>query len=283
MAFSLDLGFRRKLVKFEPGEESIRGNNLPPIQRPEEDDPIEVRNVGGSSDSSDAEPIALPRATVDMSNPQADSSAEVSPPKSGVLVARPSEMHVRAGKGVTWDVKGITLRRRSRRRKWWLIASVALLIFVLFTATWNPVDLPPSLPLNAESPIPLLKAVLALSLLVGIGAVLGILATLSHALRKLKNPLYWQLMSWFLVAIGIILRPFVLGREDWDILRLPTVAVAGVVAIVVLPSLMRWLNRLKPEPGLTHAAVPLSLGVLLDVAQLAAKSYFPKMAMSLGL
>ena len=71
--------------------------------------------------------------------------------------------------------------------------------------------------------------------------------------------------------------------DHQDILRLPTVAVAGVVAIVVLPSLMRWLNRLKPEPGLTHAAVPLSLGVLLDVAQLAAKSYFPKMAMYLGL
>ena len=160
-----------------------------------------------------------------------------------------------------------------------VIAAIATFLGVYFrpTATFSG-----NSPLRPEVAERLSAAAQALLLLLGMGALLGILAKLSHELRRSKNPLYWQLMCWFLVAIGILLRPFVLDRKDLDI-RLSAVAIAGVVAVIVLPLLMRWLNRVKPEPGLIHAALPLALGVFLDVTQLAAQSYVPKLATYLGL
>ena len=240
MSFSLDLGFRKPNA--EPASWPIEVSDL---RKRTKGLSIEARDVGGSSDSPDAEPIDLP-------SPQ----EAPSPPMGGRAIPY-------------WSL--------ARRPLLWLavgggVVAGAVIPLLMLTAE----DYVLSLPSEVVS---VLRALL---LLLGFGVVLGIFATISHALRKSKNPLYWELLSWFLVAIGIILRPFVLDRKDLDI-RLSSVAVAGIVAVIVLPLLMRWLNRVKPEPGLIHAALPLSLGVFLDVTQLAAQSYVPKLATYLGL
>ena len=50
-----------------------------------------------------------------------------------------------------------------------------------------------------------------------------------------------------------------------------------VLALAVFPSAIRWLNRLKPDPGLEHVALPFALGFFLDLAKVAALHWIPQL------
>lgn len=104
-----------------------------------------------------------------------------------------------------------------------------------------------------------------LSIFSGIAAILVILSSFLYALRKLDNPLYWQIACWFIVSLGILARPFVIFvihkvplEFSYNIVH--SILVATIVSLAVFPALMRYLNRIKPEPGLIHVALPFSLG-----------------------
>lgn len=118
-------------------------------------------------------------------------------------------------------------------------------------------------------------AVLAFIALIGMAMILGILSFTLHFLRRISNPLYWQLACWFLIALGILLRPFVVLGADPLQTSIKGALVSGILALAVFPGIMRLLNRLKPEPGLIHVSLPFALGFFLDVAQTLAKTYIP--------
>ena len=112
-------------------------------------------------------------------------------------------------------------------------------------------------------------------ILLGATVALGALSALVALMRKLKNPLYWQLACWMLVVAGIAVRPVVVASSG-----LPTpgqLLVSIAVGLAVLPGLMRWLNRVSSKPGLEHVAVPFSLGFFLDVSQVIATSFGVKL------
>lgn len=174
---------------------------------------------------------------------------------------------------------------RAFRLAGWLLGSGLLLLFLLFLVIiafaplYHKADdtrgsdsasnaSPPTMP---EIVIP---AAIATALLLGLGIVLGVLSTLVLVLRKLKNQLYWQVACWLLVVTGILVRPFVISSAPISA-NLPGVFAAGVVGLVTLPGLMRWLNRINQTPGLSHVAVPLSLGFFLDIGQLATLHFLP--------
>jgi len=117
--------------------------------------------------------------------------------------------------------------------------------------------------------------VLPLIALLGLGVGVGLLAAFLKVLRNLSNPLYWQIACWFLVAIGILLRPVFVGAADPLETTVKGALGAGCIALGIFPALMRLLNRLKPDPGLVHVAVPFGLGFFLDITQLLAKTYVP--------
>jgi len=121
-------------------------------------------------------------------------------------------------------------------------------------------------------------ALLALTALAVLTVVIGLLSALMAFLRRLANPLYWQVACWFLMALGLLLRPLVVSGTDPLQTTVKGALVAGLVALGVFPGLMRVLNRLRPEPGLGHVALPFALGFFLDVAQLAAKTHVPALS-----
>lgn len=108
-------------------------------------------------------------------------------------------------------------------------------------------------------------------LLVGGALVLGVLATVLHYLRGVRNRLYWDLACWALVVIGIVVRQLVASSSP--AFSVGGLMVAAAVAVAVLPGLMRWLNRISTDPGLEHVAVPFSLGFFLDMVQVLASHY----------
>jgi hypothetical protein len=132
-----------------------------------------------------------------------------------------------------------------------------------------------SIPSDVESTRLFPPAFLALLALIGLGVIFGILSFSLYFLRRRSNPLYWQLSCWLLVALGILLRPFVVSGIDPLQTSIKGSIAAGIIALVVFPGLMRLLNRLKPEPGVIHVALPFGLGFFLDVAQVIAKTYVP--------
>jgi hypothetical protein len=175
---------------------------------------------------------------------------------------------------------------RAFRLAGYLLESGLLLLFLLFLvfiafaplALYKVDDTPgPDSASNASPPtMPgfVIPAAIATALLLGLGIVLGVLSTLVLVLRKLKNQLYWQVACWLLVVTGILVRPFVISSAPISA-NLPGVFAAGVVGLVTLPGLMRWLNRINQTPGLSHVAVPLSLGFFLDIGQLATLHFLP--------
>lgn len=137
------------------------------------------------------------------------------------------------------------------------------------TPTAAPRPTPP-----APAPKPVSVATLV-GVLLGATVAVGGLSALVGLLRRLKNPLYWQLACWVLVVVGIAVRPVVVSASG-----LPTpgqLLVSIAVGLAVLPGLMRWLNRVSPKPGLQHVAVPFSLGFFLDLTQVLAASFDVKL------
>ncbi|MCL4809262.1 MAG: hypothetical protein KJ062_15970 [Thermoanaerobaculia bacterium] len=132
----------------------------------------------------------------------------------------------------------------------------------------------PSPPAPSPRTLPVSVATLV-GVLLGATAAVGALSALVGLLRRLKNPLYWQLACWMLVVVGIAVRPVVVSASG-----LPTpgqLLVSIAVGLAVLPGLMRWLNRVSPKPGLQHVAVPFSLGFFLDLTQVLAASFDVKL------
>jgi len=145
---------------------------------------------------------------------------------------------------------------------------------VLFESTQP--QLPPDTRLDsAESPLWIFVAIAVFALLV------GVMSSLVYYLRQKDNKLYWQIACWLLMVVGILIRPIVeaalAGHEPIQT-TLKGAVVAGVVALGVFPGMMGILNKLNPEPGLTHVALPFSLGLFMDVAKVMAATYVPSLA-----
>ncbi len=107
--------------------------------------------------------------------------------------------------------------------------------------------------------------------LLGGAVLLGALASLVHFLRGRRNPLYWELACWILVVLGIVVRPLVASQSVS--LGLGALFTSAAIGVAVLPSLMRWLNRVSRRPGLQHVAVPFSLGFFIDLTQVLTSRY----------
>jgi hypothetical protein len=58
---------------------------------------------------------------------------------------------------------------------------------------------------------------------------------------------------------------------------LRSLLLSGVLALAVFPAAMRRLNRLQPQPGLEHVALPFSLGFFLDLAQVTVLRWIPEL------
>lgn len=137
-----------------------------------------------------------------------------------------------------------------------------------------PAPTPPASAPEAVPPKPVSVAALV-GVLLGATVAVGTLSALVGLLRKLRNPLYWQLACWMLVVVGIAVRPVVVAASG-----LPTpgqLLVSVALGLAVLPGLMRWLNRVSPRPGLQHVAVPFSLGFFVDLGQVLATSLHVKL------
>ncbi len=130
-------------------------------------------------------------------------------------------------------------------------------------------------PEKTKKQTPLASLFLVFTILAVLALVLAILASFLHLLRMNSNPLYWQIACWFFIAVGILVRPLVVSGADVMQATISGTLIAGFISLVVFPGLMRFLNKLKPEPGLSHIAAPLSLGFFLDVVQLLTMSYLP--------
>jgi len=148
-------------------------------------------------------------------------------------------------------------------------------------ATALPAPSPTALPAPKSRPAPEavppkpVSVATLVGVLLGATVAVGALSALVGLLRRLKNPLYWQLACWMLVVVGIAVRPVVVSASG-----LPTpgqLLVSVAVGLAVLPGLMRWLNRVSPRPGLQHVAVPFSLGFFLDLTQVLAASFNVKL------
>jgi hypothetical protein len=89
----------------------------------------------------------------------------------------------------------------------------------------------------------------------------------------------WEVCAWLLLASGIFLRQGLeLTSLTWHIdkLNLPRFLAAVAISFALLPSLMRWINRKRPEPGLEQVALPFTLGFFLDIAAVAAVRLLPQ-------
>jgi hypothetical protein len=89
----------------------------------------------------------------------------------------------------------------------------------------------------------------------------------------------WEVCTWLLLACGIFLRQ---GLEvtslTWHIdkLSLPRFFAAVAISFALVPSLTRWINRKRPDPGLEQVALPFTLGFFLDIAAVAAVRLLPQ-------
>ena len=135
----------------------------------------------------------------------------------------------------------------------------------------------PDPPPTGDDDRTLTSILILLGSLTGFALVLLGLAAGLHFLKKLQNPIYWQVACWYLIAVGILIRPVVTLDADTLGVTLGGSVIAGFVALLVFPVVMRVLNRIKPEPGLIHVALPLALGFFLDVSQFVAFSYVPEL------
>jgi hypothetical protein len=138
-----------------------------------------------------------------------------------------------------------------------------------------------------------------------VGAIVGVglLALLTAALRRFQNPLPWQLVCWTLLTLGILSRHLLVpsiggGQAAAETASAPGAAAAAstpqrpagepfevrslllsaALGLAVFPYTMRRLNRLRPQPGLEHVALPFGLGFFLDLAQVTALHWVPKIA-----
>ena len=111
--------------------------------------------------------------------------------------------------------------------------------------------------------------------LVALMILFGALATLMAFLRSRKNPTYWQVACWILLAVGILARQLFSQNHRLDLsgFSVSLALSSAVVSFAVLPLLMRWLNRASPGPNLLQLALPFSLGFFLDYAQVLASTY----------
>jgi hypothetical protein len=193
---------------------------------------------------------------------------------------------------------------------------VGLMVFWLTRAHQQAVVPSPALPIpedTAAAPVPHPDTVVAVSpspkspvlwlVLGAVGAIVGVglLALLTATLRRFENPLPWQLVCWTLLTLGILSRhllvpgvsgagevraeatsapsapPTAAPRSDsgtpFDVRSLLLSAALG---LALFPYTMRRLNQLRPQPGLEHVALPFGLGFFLDLAQVTALHWVPK-------
>jgi hypothetical protein len=125
-----------------------------------------------------------------------------------------------------------------------------------------------------------------------VGAIVGVglLALLTAALRRFQNPLPWQLVCWTLLTLGILSRHLLLPsvaaaptpteteRPTGEPFDVRSLLLSAALGLAVFPYTMRRLNRLRPQPGLEHVALPFGLGFFLDLAQVTALHWVPKIA-----
>ncbi|HSR52933.1 MAG TPA: hypothetical protein VLV83_19090 [Acidobacteriota bacterium] len=122
-----------------------------------------------------------------------------------------------------------------------------------------------------------LQSLLLLFLLFGLPLILLFLSMIVYLLRRKENLLYWEVACWVLVGLGIASRQSIsispaLAFDPAKITP-SLLLVSALIGLAVFPALQRWLNRVKPIPGLAHVATPFSLGFFLDLAQVLANSY----------
>ncbi|MFL5495334.1 MAG: hypothetical protein ACJ8DC_13205 [Gemmatimonadales bacterium] len=115
-----------------------------------------------------------------------------------------------------------------------------------------------------------------------LGAVLtiagvGVCALLTGLLRSQKNPLPWQLACWTLLTIGVLSRHLLLEGGSGTPFDVKSLLLSAAIGLAVFPYAMRRLNQLRPDPGLEHVAVPFGLGFFLDIAQVTALHWLPKL------
>jgi len=138
-----------------------------------------------------------------------------------------------------------------------------------------------------------------------VGAIVGVglLALLTATLRRFQNPLPWQLVCWTLLTLGILSRHLLLPsvaaaptptetasspsapaaapvpeRPTGEPFDVRSLLLSAALGLAVFPYTMRRLNRLRPQPGLEHVALPFGLGFFLDLAQVTALHWVPKIA-----
>jgi hypothetical protein len=150
-----------------------------------------------------------------------------------------------------------------------------------------------------------------------VGAIVGVglLALLTATLRRFENPLPWQLVCWTLLTFGILARHLlvpgvappervlaetstapsspadshaaqpgagpVIGESRSDFggpFDVRSLLLSAALGLAIFPYTMRRLNQLRPQPGLEHVALPFGLGFFLDLAQVTALHWVPKLA-----
>lgn len=112
-----------------------------------------------------------------------------------------------------------------------------------------------------------------LLILFGGALLIIVVASLLHFLRQRSSRLFWEVACWALVVIGIMVRQMV--ADNSPALGMGELIASAVVGLVILPALMRHLNKISSRPGLQHVAVPFSLGFFVDLAQVLAANYVP--------
>lgn len=113
------------------------------------------------------------------------------------------------------------------------------------------------------------------TVILGVVSVVLVLTVFVGFLQSMKNPIYWEVAAWLLVTIGILLRPMVVGAKNGIRADVRGSFIAVLLALFLLPLVMRVMNRLLKRPGLAHVAMPLAFGFFLNVAQLLAATHVP--------
>ena len=141
-----------------------------------------------------------------------------------------------------------------------------------------------------------------------IPVLLGFATLFAEYLRRLRNPLPWEICCWVLLTLGITARQAVFGpvavqptvpevlqaapgpqtpNADLSPAHLPVspsmsfsltgMAVSGILALALFPFAMRILIRQNPRAGLAHISLPFAVGFFLDMGRAAAAGWFPKL------
>jgi hypothetical protein len=87
--------------------------------------------------------------------------------------------------------------------------------------------------------------------------------------RGEPSTLKWQAAAWVALAAGIFVRQGLqLAAPFWTFanVKVATMVLSLVVALAILPALMRSLNQRWRRPRLAHIAAPFVFGFLLDLA-----------------